>query len=509
MLNRLAINPYIQSLFLGVLAGIALPPFNSLTLTLLSLAGFFTLYLRARPKRPFLYSYLFGLGYFITGLYWIGNALLVEGNDFKWVWPFAVFALPAVLSFFYGLAGWFSQRFFKTENNYLKALILANSLMVAELARSLLFTGFPWNLLGTAWSAYLPTMQLSALIGLYGMTWLILMLGATLGFALWTTNKQQKTQALLFTLCVIALNTAYGYWRINSYTTQPSQINSTQIKQTMNIVTIQPNIVQSEKWDSNYIAANIETMIKRSEEAIASLEQPADPVIIIWPETALSYAYTEDPRFFKQLMLRLSQSGTYKISLVTGALTRVQKETSDTYSYQNVALNINAQGKITNSYAKTHLVPFGEYIPFQKYIPIRTVTGFTGFKKGKGAIKIENKLGLNYIPRICYEIIFPHELSLSNKDSPPLLNAIIQVTNDGWYGKSSGPYQHNVIAQFRAVENGLYVFRSSNKGVSSIIAPTGKLIDSTLISESSYASANIDLGKIKHERLVNLSELVW
>tara|TARA_R110002124_G_scaffold64985_2_gene177683 strand:+ start:495252 stop:496868 length:1617 start_codon:yes stop_codon:yes gene_type:complete len=513
MFHKLTKNPYLISLVLGVLTGIALPPFNSLALTLLSLAGFFAVYLFMAPKRPFLYSYIFGLGYFITGLYWIGNALLVDGNNFKWAWPFAVFALPATLSIFYGLAGWGSQRFFKADRPFLKLLILANSLMVAELARSLLFTGFPWNLLGTAWSAYLPTMQLSALIGLWGMTWLILMLGATLGFALWTPNKRHKLQAVAFTLCVLALNTAYGYWHIHSFTAPPpSQIKAGNLAPStapaINIITIQPNIPQSEKWDRQYIARNIETMIKLSQTAILDLDSPEDPIVIIWPETALSYIYTENPRFFKQLMTRLSQVGGDKISLVTGALTRSHNLESDTYNYQNALLNINAQGEITNRYIKSHLVPFGEYIPFQKYIPIKTVTGFTGFEKGKGAIKIENKFGLNYIPRICYEIIFPQELYLGSLETPPSLNAIIQVTNDGWYGQSSGPYQHNIIAQFRAVENGLYVLRSSNKGVSSIISPSGQLIDSTLISKPSYASANIILAKTKHKRLVNLSIVI-
>jgi apolipoprotein N-acyltransferase len=488
MLKAIFTSPYFIALILGAAAGFALPPVNSLPLTLGLLSAFFYGFLRLAPSKPAFYSYCFALGYFLTGLYWIGNALLVDGNDYKWAWPLAVFALPAVLALFYGASAALILKPFKHADHFTRVILFAQSIMIAELARSFLFNGFPWNLIGTPWANYLPTIQLASVIGLFGMTWLMLIICALFAYGLLSSNMQRKIWSIGAAFILITLNVVFGVITLNSV--------SMAAKPNLHVIAIQPNIAQSEKWNPLYAQKNMEKLVRTSEEAINLAPDKTLPIVLIWPETALSYHSTERENFFPSLMARLSHDLKNDVNLITGALTREINTPAQRYDYQNVALYIDENGKVAHRYAKTHLVPFGEYIPFQKFIPLKTVTGFNGFKKGNGGEVFSTKNGLNFMPKICYEIIFPHEIattaarySASNKAH----NAIIHITNDGWYGNSSGPHQHQSIASIRAIESNAHVFRSANKGISSLISPHGRALAKTNLEHRGYASTDISL----------------
>jgi len=489
MLKAVITSPYFIALILGGATGLCLPPVNSIFLTVILLIAFFYGFLRLTPKRPALYAYNFALGFFLTGLYWIGNALLVEGNDYKWAWPLAVFALPATLALFYALSTFITLKLLRAESSSFATLIcFAQSIMIAELARSFLFTGFPWNLLGTTWSNFLTSIQLASVIGLLGMTWLILIVSALFAYGLFSQVKRQRFFALGVASALCAGNILFGY-----ITLQNAHVD---LVPNMNVITIQPNIPQREKWSPLYANKNMDKLVQTSEDAIQHLADKTLPILVIWPETALSYHSTEQEHFFTQLMTRLSKNQRYDVSLVTGALTREINRAERKYNYQNAALYINHSGEIIHQYAKTHLVPFGEYIPFQKFIPLKTVTGFSGFQKGHGSEIFTAAHGLNFMPKICYEIIFPNEMTQKKSKTAQQIaakNAIIHLTNDGWYGNSSGPYQHQSIATIRAIENNIHVFRAANKGISAVITPQGKVLAKTNLEYKGAASALISL----------------
>ena len=473
-------SPYSMSFLLGVICAAALPPLNSLPLTLVALIGFFWLYMKKKPKRTGLYSYLFAFGYFLLGLYWIGNALLVEGNAYRWAWPLAVIGLPLGLSLFYGLAGWFTGHFFKNTPQAFKALFLCHAFVTAEWIRSYVFTGFPWNLMGTAWSDYLILMQSASIIGLLGLTWLMLLIAYLVALACYTNTKKTRLIAGFSAISLIAVNAIFGLYALKTNDTNPDNDAPP-----VHVITIQPNIPQHEKWDRLYLQQNIDKLIATTLDGIA--EQPVDngSLLIIWPETALSYQLIENKSFLTQLIQRFSAAAnTNEITFITGALTRHYDAKADKMRYQNAALYINNQGEIFGQYSKTHLVPFGEYIPFQQYIPLKTVTGFSGFTKGNGPELQTINSHIKLMNKICYEIIFPSEFSVksSTNQSP---NGIVHITNDAWYGPSSGPYQHLNITRWRAIDNNTHVFRAANKGISASITPNGYLKNQAYISKQS------------------------
>ncbi len=477
------ILPYGLAFILGLLSAIALPPLNSLPLTLGALTAFFYIFLKMQPKRVALYCYLFFVGYFIIGLYWIGNALLVEGNEYRWAWPLAVLGLPLGLGLFYALAGWYSRKISTNAGPLLKTLILAHAIIGAEFIRSYIFTGFPWNLLGTTWSNYLPLMQSANIWGLLGLTWLMVLISALTGYALYETRRKLRFTSLGFAIALITLNYGYGLYNLNQKTERLSE-------KAIHVVAIQPNISKHEKWDLFLFQKNLDKLINTTLEGIAQAQTENTPLYIIWPETALSYHFTENKNFIKQIIARfIEAAGTEDITFITGALTREFDAAADQMSYRNATLYFNANGDIIADYAKSHLVPFGEYIPFQQYIPLKTVTGFTGFEKGQGPEYITAG-SLQLLNKICYEIIFPSEFIPPRKEPENTAHAIIHITNDAWYGASTGPYQHLNLAKYRAIENNTQIFRSANKGFSAIISSNGYTLDESNMRTQSFAYTN-------------------
>jgi len=224
------------------------------------------------------------------------------------------------------------------------------------------------------------------------------------------------------------------------------------------------NIQQHEKWQADLMDRNFETHIELS--TAKSLQSGTH--LVVWPETAITQGYL-DSEIAREKIQNMLQGYTGEAHLLTGAL-RYNKERD----YFNSIVNVNAKGAVQSIYDKFHLVPFGEYIPFQNLIPIKTVSQFSGFKKGAGpqTQKITDTLSIN--PLVCYEIIFSG--NVSDGDHADL---IVNVTNDAWYGVSAGPHQHLAQAKFRAIEEGITVLRAANTGVSVIISPLGMIESKT------------------------------
>lgn len=447
---------------LSLLAGFGLSfiqaPYNFWFLIAPCFGLFFFLYNSLENKKQvFALSFLFGLGYFVTGLNWIGNALLIEGNDYKWVWPLAVIALPTLLSLFTALFVTINFILFKYKPvlNFFGFCIL---LSISEYVRGYAFTGFPWNLYGYGVASIPELSQSLSIIGPYGLTFLTIFWGAFLGFVFTkSSGLVAKTPITLLVILSISLAFLYGQERL--------KIADTQYNQDIEVHIIQPNIEQSAKWKN-------ENLVDNFERHITTLDLPLDnnkKHIVIWPETAVPPILLSSAAAHQRIQNMLGDNAL----LLSGGLVMEPDEISLQIKYYNSLLAWTNEIKAFKLYSKSHLVPFGEYIPFQRFIPIQTVTQFSGFERGSGAQTITPKGYPSFSPLICYEIIFPNKVVNKHKKRP---DYIVTITNDGWYGDSAGPRQHFEQARFRAIEQGIPVLRSANTGISGIIDAYGKVI---------------------------------
>ncbi len=413
-----------------------------------------------RARAGFVYGWLFGFGYFACGLSWIANALLVEGNQFAWFWPFAVAGLPALLAFFTASAAALAVRFGKltTLGGWLLFIFLT---MGFEWLRGHIFTGFPWNLYGYAWAEMLPAAQLVSIGGIYWLSLLTCLWASLPGF-LTVWKRRTFVKAVLF--CAITVVMAggwlYGHLRLKAHPMQ--------LRHDVAIRLVQPNIPQEDKWDPKKSAQNLDRLLLLSD---ARRVNDLVTTIIVWPETAISDYLLQDTAASAAIKAVLSgyESPVY---LLSGAM-RYEKLADGSKKYFNSLMLFDNRLNPLAAYDKSHLVPFGEYIPFQKHIPLKPFVKFSGFEQGGGpqSISIPGIAGA-FSPLVCYEIIFPGAVT-DRKDRPGF---IVNVTNDSWYGDSAGPHQHFAKTQFRAIEEGVPVVRSANTGISGVIGPLGRIV---------------------------------
>lgn len=450
----------------GSVSALAMAPYNVWGALLI---GFGALYLSlgyaANKKQAFALGWLFGFGYFVFGLYWIGNALLVEGNPYKWAWPLAVCGLPALLSFFPAFACVVCKRFlnFKAWYGYTGFTIL---IAVSEVLRGHLFTGFPWNLYGYTWGETLPILQFVSLESVYSLTALTIFWAGGLGFI--ALARSHKDSIIIGVSIIASFGAVYIFGMMRLIDADTAYHERAVIR------VVQPNTPQVEKWERDKMAGHFKTALKLSRP---TGEEANAPTIVIWPETALSPAYLNDP-YTRQYITDMLGEYPNGAELITGAL----RYTAEDKTYHNSIVTIDQNGEISDIYDKSHLVPFGEYIPFQRYIPFGPVSQFTGLEAGAGTSEFSTLENLTYNALVCYEIIFPRKSILKGQNP----DFIINVTNDAWYGDSPGPYQHLMISKFRAVENGTPVVRAANTGVSAIIDSYGRILEQTAIMEYGY-----------------------
>lgn len=452
---------WVVAFLCGAAAAFSMAPYNFVVLLFLSLGGLYWIVSCCRSSfQAFLNGYLYGLGYFVFGLYWIGNALLIEGNPYRWVWPLAVMGLPALLSFFPAMACCTARKFLDLKRlwGYGGFVVF---LTLSEWIRSHLFTGFPWNLYGHAWSEILPVVQVVSFSNIYFLTFLTIFWMSIFGFFLVSHEKRFLNLGLVV-LAVGTFALSYGYGKMRLDSASIAQDNQ------YSFVIVQPNIRQDEKWDSNKVLENFTKILDLSRNKDEMQGDTEKATYIIWPETALAYYLLDKPWAISMIVDVLS--GYRNAYLITGAL----RYDPDKNAYYNSVIMIDAKGEISNIYNKSHLVPFGEYIPLSNIFDIAPIVGFKGFDVGEGVKTFSTPEGFRYSPVVCYEIIFSGHVT--DRNSVPKARMIINVTNDGWYGISPGPYQHFAQAVFRAAEEHVPVIRSANTGFSGMIDAYGRTV---------------------------------
>jgi apolipoprotein N-acyltransferase len=410
-------------------------------------------------------GWCFGFGYFLAGLYWIGNAFLVDAKTFGWLLPIAVVALPAGLALFTA-CGVALARLIWTRGPT-RVLSLAVALTVTEWLRGHLLTGFPWNTYGYALATPLVLAQGAALIGLWGLTFLAVAAYASPA-ALADDPAESRRPWIAPALSAIALAglAIYGALRLNASPT--SYVDGVRLR------IMQPNLQQDEKFNYSQKQQVMSRYLALSDRASGPQATGVrDVTHLIWPESAFPFFLTREADALAQIAALLPE-GTV---LITGGIRAPEAVPSEavTRAYNSIYV-IDHDGSVLSVYDKVHLVPFGEYLPFQDQLERLGLMQLTkirgGFIPGDRRRSLSVPRAPNVLPLVCYEIIFPGQ-AVPRGERPGWL---VNLTNDGWFGASPGPYQHFQQARLRAIEEGLPLVRAANTGISAVIDPLGRVI---------------------------------
>lgn len=408
----------------------------------------------------------FGFGYFLAGLYWVGNALLVDAPTFGWLLPFAVAGLPAGLAIFMALGFLIARLIWTTDAS--RILSLAVALTATEWLRGHILSGFPWNALGYALSSPLALAQTASLVGLWGMTFLAVAIFASPATLIDDKRAAVRTW-LAPALAMIALVAMGAYGALRLMQTPTRLVESVKLR------IMQPNLPQDTKFNYGARAEVMRKYLALSNRATGPQSAGVrDATVLIWPESAFPFFLAREADAMAQIADLLPP----ETILITGAVRPPDSAPPGqpvTRAYNSIYV-IEHDGTILSVYDKLHLVPFGEFLPFQSAMERLGFTQLTkvqgGFIAGTRRKPIDLPHAPRMLPLICYEAIFPGDIA-SGAERPAW---IVNVTNDGWFGNSPGPYQHLQQARMRAIEEGLPIVRAANTGVSAVIDPAGRII---------------------------------
>jgi apolipoprotein N-acyltransferase len=435
-------------LIAGALAALAMPPLFWLPLAVLGLVAFVWLWEGAPTARSAgIRAWVWGIGHFTVGSYWMLEAFFVPPADFALLGPPAILGLAVVLGAFPAAAAWATKklalRWPYLAGRYRRLVLLAIAWTVTEWLRGHIFTGYPWNPLGHVWAFAAPLIQGASLVGVYGLGTLtfIVLAAPTAGW-----------RAAVAALAVVGLAGVAGQQVM-------APVEPTADAPLIRIV--QPNVPQAEKWRPEGRARELQKLIDLSRRK--GFDRLA---AVIWPETAVPFIVQPGSAGLPMLATAVPRGG-YLLAGAPRAGTVVSE------GVWNSLLAIDPSGTVAATYDKVHLVPFGEYIPFHKeWPPLSGLIGRGSFEKGQSFATLALPGLPAFSPLICYEAIFPGAVTGSGARPAWLLN----VTNDAWFGTSSGPYQHLASARLRSVEEGLPMIRAANTGVSAVIDAYGRVL---------------------------------
>lgn len=387
---------------------------------------------------------VFGFGLGASSLYWIAYALMIDGNRFALFIPLALIGFGALFALFWGTASALSAFY---ANGYRRWLAFGAFLTICEWVRSWFLSGFPWNLLGSVWENQMGVLQSASVWGVYGLTLLTILVFSVPALGV---QKRIVWGCAVFLVCIGGL----GYWRL--YDTPTEDVWGVRLR------IVQPNIAQTLKWNPEAAEDSFSKLLRLSRTDNDTITH------VVWPESAVHFLvnWHEDERL--RLMGAVRQGGT----LIMGGMRAVHPEKR---TMANSLFVLNDLAEIQGFYDKSHLVPFGEYVPLRGILPIDKIVPIASdFEAGSGVQTIQIPKAPPAGPLVCYEVIFSGQV-VDRKNRPEWL---VNVTNDGWYGLSAGPYQHLGMAKMRAVEEGLPVVRAANTGVSAVFDGCGRVIDS-------------------------------
>ncbi len=474
----------------GIVSSLAMPPFD-LVFLLFATFPILIWLLDGAASEPavgffsklwdgFKPGFFFGFGYFFAGLWWIGNAFLVEAEDFLWALPIAITVVPFALALFWGGATAVARIFWSGGAG--RIFMLAACFALFEYLRGFVAAGLPWNPISGA-AFFSPVMMQSAsLVGIYGMTAFAVFAFSTAGILVPGDNNQGRVRKFVSIIsCVFIVNhVGYGVWRIQK--AESTFVPEVQLR------LVQPNIDQRNKFNKENEAENFRSYLDLSaSEGEDGKKGLSGTTHLIWPESVFPYLLTQRRDTLAAIGAMLPE-GT---SLLTGAA-RAETATSGSEGFVfNSVYVIDHQGEIVSAADKTHLVPFGEYVPLQSAIGALGIEQLAnqegGFEPGSSRKLISTGIGPKILPLICYEIIFSG--SLWNEEERP--GWIMNLTNDAWFGNTPGPYQHLRQSILRGVEEGLPVVRVANSGISGVYDAYGRVVEELELGQAGIIDSKL------------------
>ncbi|OIO29312.1 MAG: apolipoprotein N-acyltransferase [Nitrospirae bacterium CG_4_8_14_3_um_filter_44_28] len=477
------LHTYGPSMLSGTLLLFCFPTFDFFFLAWIALTPFLISLMDKKPSEAFRAGFYLGIPYFFGTLYWIYHSI----NHYGGVPLIPSLALVFLLCLYLSLyTGVFAALFaWKIATTRLPALFIAPVLWVTlEFLRSYALTGFPWSSLGYSQYLFLPVIQFADVTGIYGVSFLIVAVnGAIADFFI--IKKRLRSMPLFplshtvigFSLLFVFIAAVffYGFRRLDE----------APVGKTVRVSVIQGNIEQDRKWDLAYQREVFNTY-KDITQAAAVLS----PALIVWPETAAPFYFNSDRAFTQELISFQQTLNTY---LLFGSVLVRESADGDSADSKNLLTNsailLAPDGKPSLIYDKIHLVPFGEYVPFRKVLFFldKLVSGIGDYAPGEHQLRGETPYG-SFGVFICYEVVFP---GLVRKTYSHGGDFMVTITNDAWFGTTSGPYQHFSVAVFRAVENRKPVIRAANTGISGFIDSRGKILGKTSLFQRTSMTMDI------------------
>ena len=431
-------------------------------------------YRKKISKRYFFYlGCAFGFGFFVCGNYWISISL-THDEIFKSLIPFAVVLIPLYLSLFFGLAILIVGSF--AEKNIFFILFFSLVFSVFEFLRGNLLTGFPWNLISYTWSWSIESIQILSLIGTYSLSLISVTFFCT-PFLFFQHKITKKNVSFVIIFLIIFLsNYLYGLHKISN--------SVYQFDDKIYVKIVSPSFSLKD-YDTQSEFMQLKRLIKISDP------EKNKKTLFIWPEGIFYQSYLEDIKKYKNLFYNEFSENHLIILGINHFINTGNNFKNQKYFNSLAILNHNLD--VLSIYNKIDLVPFGEFLPFEKVLSkfgLKKITrGYYSFSAGdiRTTINLGNKFNESLIlPLICYEIIYSGKIKKRNQ-LPALL---INISEDAWFGESIGPYQHFSKAIYRSVEEGIFVARSANKGISGFLDPNGRVIKSLDMGESGNIELN-------------------
>jgi apolipoprotein N-acyltransferase len=426
-------------------------------------------------------GWCFGFGYFTAGLYWIGYAFLVDAKTFGWLLPVAVAGLPAYLAIYTGLSLAIARLIWVRGPE--RILALAATLTIGEWLRGHLLSGFPWNTFGYALTEPLVLAQSVSLVGIWTLTFFCIAICATPAVLADDKADTRRPYLPLF-LAALALAGFVGYGATRLWSHPTAYVSGVKLR------IMQPNLPQDDKFNYAAKAQVMDRYLRLSDRATGPQSNGVrDVTHLIWPEAAFPFFLTREPDALAQISALLKPS----TELITGAVRAASNANERNPQAYNSIYVIEPDGSIRGIYDKVHLVPFGEYLPFQRLLERLGLKQLTkvvgGFLSGDRRRAIDVSGAPKMLPLICYEAIFP-DAAVPPGERPGWL---VNVTNDGWFGISTGPYQHFQQARVLAIAEGLPLVRAANTGISAVIDPLGRIVSALPLGVEGVLDARLPI----------------
>ncbi len=467
---------YIELIFLfllGVITSLSLPPFNFIIINFFTLSLFYIFIIKKFKSKKndkifFLYGWLFGFGYFVSNLYWISISLTFD-EDFKFLIPLTIVLVPGFLALFYALVAYLFV-ILKPKNNLSSFFLFALIFGIVEFIRGSIFTGFPWNLIAYSFSNQLEILNITSIIGTYSFNLFCISLFISPSIFILKDNKKDIGVCIAFFVTILSFY-VFGSQNLENYNNKQKKDLGYKIR----VISSNINI------DKFYHNIDPKSVIEELIEI--SSPQKNEKIIFIWPEGIIPGISQDQLKEYKFLFRNKFNENHILIIGINS-----KEKINDSIEYYNSLTILDHNLNIINSYKKINLVPFGEFLPFEKFLKsvgLKIITNkFHSYSKGYKREIIDlnhNNLSVKILPLICYEIIYSGKIF--NKSA---FDFIVNISEDGWFGKSIGPEQHFVHGIFRAIESGKYVLRSANNGTTAIINPLGVIEQKIDIDKSGY-----------------------